>query len=156
MNAPAHLAPVSPSAAASHDFQILIHTRLPPIYSPLLDIYRPGQFMILARGLECTLRASGLLVEGTLGGGGALSEGLILFATPHRNKAIAAVKDFLTACSLLGPDIEIAWLCIAEGILRTAWPLGPTKPFDRHLADAALEQRSLIMEVGLAEANSET
>ena len=122
----------------------------------MLDIYRPGQFMLLARGLECTLRASGLLVEGTLGGGGALSEGLILFATPHRNKAIAAVKDFLVACSLLDLDIEIAWQCSAEGILRTAWPLGPTKPFDRHLDAAAVEQRILLVQAGCDKAARET
>lgn len=155
MNAPDHQIPTSQTATASPDVVVLIHFGLPTIFSRALDIYRPAQFMILVRGLECTLRASGLLVEGTLGGAGALSEGILVFTTPERNKAIAAVKDFLEKCGLLGPFIEIAWQCKAEEILRTCWPLGPIKPFDRHLGDEAIEQRRLLTETGLTEAGYE-
>jgi len=156
MNATIKEPPVSESSTASPGVVILVHFELPAVFSKMLDIDRPAQFVILGRGLEHTLRASGLLIEGTLTGAGALSEGLLIFTTPERNRAITAVKNLIDACGLFGPFIEIAWQCRAEGILRTCWPLGPTKPFDRHLDDAAAEQRSLIMKAGLAEANRET
>ena len=156
MNAPVKQPPASEAATASPGVTILIHFGLFPNYSRMLDIHRIGQFMILARGLENTLRASGLLVEGTEGGCGALSEGILVFNTPERNRAIAVVKDFLDSCGLLGPCIEIAWLCQAEGILRTCWPVGPVPPFDRHLEDAVVEMRRLIVKVGLTQEGRET
>ena len=143
MNAIDHKTPDVPPEIGSGGVRIFIHFGLPHEFSIIHSIYWPGPLLILARAIEGWLRVDRLIVEGSLGSHGVLSEGMIAFESTDRNRAIACVRQCLLSCGLLAHCVEIAWQDDAEGILRTCWPDdGPALPFLRHMDDASIDLRN--------------
>lgn len=143
MSATKHQPPDVAPETGSDGVVIFIHFGLPHEFSIVHSIYWPGPLLILARAIEGLLRVDRLIVEGSLGSHGVLSEGMISFASTDRNRAIACVKQCLISCGLLAHCVEIAWQDDDECILRTCWPDdGPTLPFLRHMDDASIELRN--------------
>ena len=143
MSATKHQPPNVSPEIGSDGVVIFIHFGLTHEFSIVHSIYWPGPLLILARAIEGSLRVDRLIVEGSLGSHGVLSEGMISFASTDRNRAIACVKQCLVSCGLLAYCVEIAWQDDDEGILRTCWPDdGPTLPFLRHMDDASIDLRN--------------
>ena len=119
MSATKHQPPDVAPETGSDGVVIFIHFGLPHEFSIVHSIYWPGPLLILARAIEGLLRVDRLIVEGSLGSHGVLSEGMISFASTDRNRAIACVKQCLISCGLLAHCVEIAWQDDDECILRT-------------------------------------